>query len=369
MRTWNSIIKIVRIPEPEIALPIGISFFTFQALSYVVDVYRGEVKAQKNILNLALYISFFPQLIAGPIVKYREIEKQIDNREINMSKTAEGVRRFIYGLSKKVLVSNILAKSAGLIFAMPLEEVTGVMAWIASVLYLFQIYYDFSGYSDMAIGLGKMFGFEFSENFNYPYMSLSIREFWRRWHISLSTWFREYVYIPLGGNKKGQKRTYINLMIVFFLTGLWHGASYNFIFWGLFHGFFSILERLGLEKFLKKNKVIAFVYTFLVVNVGWIFFRVENIGMAFRYIGRMVFPWRYIDSSISIWEVVDAHTFFILICAVIGMGGLQYLARKKNKLETWRFSIFEVIYCLGIFVFSIAALASNTYNPFIYFRF
>lgn len=158
-------------------------------------------------------------------------------------------------------------------------------------------------------------------------------------------------------------------MIVFFLTGLWHGASYNFIFWGLFHGFFSILERLGLEKFLKKNKVIAFVYTFLVVNVGWIFFRVENIGMAFRYIGRMVFPWRYIDSSISIWEVVDAHTFFILICAVIGMGGLQYLARKKNKLETWRFSIFEVIYCLGIFVFSIAALASNTYNPFIYFRF
>ena len=369
VRTWNSIIKIVRIPEPEIALPIGISFFTFQALSYVVDVYRGEVKAQKNILNLALYISFFPQLIAGPIVKYREIEKQIDNREINMSKTAEGVRRFIYGLSKKVLVSNILAKSAGLIFAMPLEEVTGVMAWIASVLYLFQIYYDFSGYSDMAIGLGKMFGFEFSENFNYPYMSLSIREFWRRWHISLSTWFREYVYIPLGGNKKGQKRTYINLMIVFFLTGLWHGASYNFIFWGLFHGFFSILERLGLEKFLKKNKVIAFVYTFLVVNVGWIFFRVENIGMAFRYIGRMVFPWRYIDSSISIWEVVDAHTFFILICADIGMGGLQYLARKKNKLETWRFSIFEVIYCLGIFVFSIAALASNTYNPFIYFRF
>ena len=219
VRTWNSIIKIVRIPEPEIALPIGISFFTFQALSYVVDVYRGEVKAQKNILNLALYISFFPQLIAGPIVKYREIEKQIDNREINMSKTAEGVRRFIYGLSKKVLVSNILAKSAGLIFAMPLEEVTGVMAWIASVLYLFQIYYDFSGYSDMAIGLGKMFGFEFSENFNYPYMSLSIREFWRRWHISLSTWFREYVYIPLGGNKKGQKRTYINLMIVFFLNG------------------------------------------------------------------------------------------------------------------------------------------------------
>ena len=230
VRTLNHLLRGRELEIPQIALPIGISFFTFQALSYVIDVYRGECRAQKNILDLALYISFFPQLIAGPIVKYRDVNDQIRNRTITPEKTAQGIRRFIYGLAKKVLVSNVLAQSADLIFALDMQEMTGTLAWMAAILYTFQIYYDFSGYSDMAIGLGKMFGFTFNENFNYPYMSLSIREFWRRWHISLSTWFREYVYIPLGGNRRGTVRTYVNLGIVFLLTGIWHGASYNFIF-------------------------------------------------------------------------------------------------------------------------------------------
>ena len=226
---------------PSIALPIGISFFTFQAISYILDVYRGDTEAQPKLINTALYISFFPQLIAGPIVKYREINKQIENRTITNTKIAVGFRRFIYGLAKKVLISNTLGLCADTIYGYDLSEMNGVMAWIAALSYTFQIYYDFSGYSDMAIGLGKMFGFDIPENFNYPYLSLSITEFWRRWHISLGSWFREYLYIPLGGNRKGKVRTYVNLVIVFFLTGMWHGASFSFIFWGLYHGLFSII--------------------------------------------------------------------------------------------------------------------------------
>lgn len=217
---------------PEIDLPIGISFFTFQAIAYIVDIYRGEAKAQNKLVNTALYISFFPQLIAGPIVKYKEICQQIETRVITGEGMASGFRRFIYGLSKKVLISNTLGKSADLIFSMDITAISGKMAWSAALFYTFQIYYDFSGYSDMAIGLGKMFGFDIPENFNYPYLSKTIGEFWRKWHISLGTWFREYVYIPLGGNRKGNIRTYANLFIVFLLTGLWHGASFTFIVWG-----------------------------------------------------------------------------------------------------------------------------------------
>ena len=238
---------------PEISLPIGISFFTFQALSYVIDVYRGEAEVQKNWFKLALYVSFFPQLIAGPIVKYKDVNDQIDNRTISLTQTAAGIRRFIYGFSKKVLIANVMGLCADTLYGMNIGEMTGLMVWIASISYTLQIYFDFSGYSDMAIGLGKMFGFEFKENFNYPYRSHSIREFWRRWHISLSSWFPDYVYIPLGGNRKGQVRTYINLFIVFFLTGIWHGASWTFVFWGIYHGIFCIIERLGLEKLLKRN--------------------------------------------------------------------------------------------------------------------
>ena len=243
--TIRRLLPSASVPVTHIALPIGISFFTFQAMSYVIDLYRGRYRAQKNLFHLALYISFFPQLIAGPIVQYKDIEDQIMNRKRTPEKIASGIRRFIYGLGKKVIISNLVASSVDKLFALSPENMTGVMAWTAAILYTLQIYYDFSGYSDMAIGLGRMFGFEFLENFNYPYISKSIREFWRRWHISLSSWFRDYVYIPLGGNRKGEVRTYINNIIVFFLTGLWHGASWNFVGWGL---------RLGV---LPRNKCAA----------------------------------------------------------------------------------------------------------------
>ena len=253
------------VPLANIALPIGISFFTFQAMSYVIDLYRGQIKVQKNLLYLALYVSFFPQLIAGPIVKYRDIEVQIENRRATMAGISSGFRRFVYGLGKKVLISNLIAQAADNLYGLEVSSLTGGMAWLCALTYTLQIYYDFSGYSDMAIGLGRMFGFEFLENFNYPYISSSIREFWKRWHISLSTWFQEYLYIPLGGNRKGKLRTYVNLLIVFFATGMWHGASWNFIGWGMYHGFFSVIERLGFGKLLKRSKVLSNVYTMLVV--------------------------------------------------------------------------------------------------------
>lgn len=369
VRTVNHLFGADRLRQPDIALPIGISFFTFQALSYVIDVYRGECKAQKNIFDLALYISFFPQLIAGPIVKYKDVNEQITNRTVTLEKTAEGIRRFIYGLAKKVLISNILAQGADMIFALDMQEMTGTLAWTAAFMYTFQIYYDFSGYSDMAIGLGKMFGFTFNENFNYPYISLSIREFWRRWHISLSTWFREYVYIPLGGNRKGTVRTYLNLGIVFFLTGIWHGASYNFIFWGMYHGIFSVIERLGFGKFLEKHKASAFVYTFCVVHFGWVLFRIESMRQIWEFGKRIVMPWNYRVSHYSVWEFVSYHTIFVLICAVLGMGIIQKLSCQYGINEKWKMSIPEMVYCMFLFLLSISALASNTYNPFIYFRF
>lgn len=353
----------------EIALPIGISFFTFQALSYVVDVYRGECEVQYNPLKLALYISFFPQLIAGPIVKYKDVNEQIDNRKLDITQTADGIRRFIYGLAKKVLISNVLASCADSIYSLEMYQVTGGMALCASILYTFQIYYDFSGYSDMAIGLGKMFGFEFKENFNYPYTSFSIREFWRRWHISLSSWFKEYVYIPLGGSKKGTWSTYKNLFIVFFITGMWHGASYNFIFWGLFHGVFNILERLGVERILKKNKVISWIYMFSVVNIGWVFFRIENIKLALAYIKRIIMPWKYMVSDYSLWEFVDFYTIFVGFCAIVGMGAVQRIMEQKDIARKWRHCSGDIVFCICLLLLSIFSLASNTYNPFIYFRF
>ena len=353
---------------PQIALPIGISFFTFQALSYVIDVYRGECERQKSIWKPALYISFFPQLIAGPIVKYRDIAQQIDSRKVTLSGTASGIRRFAYGFAKKVLLANILASIADKIYALELSRVSWSLAWAASIAYTFQIYYDFSGYSDMAIGLGRMFGFEFRENFQYPYTSLSIREFWRRWHISLSSWFRDYLYIPLGGNRKGTAATYRNLLIVFMLTGLWHGASWNFVFWGLYHGFFIVMERVGGGKILARHKGIAWVYTFAVVNFGWVFFRVEDLHAALAYIKRMLLPWKYGTGSLSVFEIMNGHSIFVLICAIAGMGFLQRYLPKEQK-EKWVFSYMEIAFGAVVMALSICSLAGNTYNPFIYFRF
>lgn len=337
-------------------------------MSYIIDVYRGDIDACPKIVNTALYISFFPQLIAGPIVKYKDISQQVENRVIEIDKVALGFRRFIYGLGKKVLVSNVLGLCADTIYGYDITTISGRTAWIGAIAYTFQIYYDFSGYSDMAIGMAKMFGFDIPENFDYPYVARSISEFWRRWHISLGSWFREYVYIPLGGNQKGRIRTYLNLSIVFFLTGLWHGANFTFIIWGIYNGFFAIVERAGFRKILGKHKVMSWIYCFLAVNFGWVFFRSNSINNAFLMVKRMILPWKYEQYNISVWNFLDWKTLFVGGCAILGAGLVKKIV-PKNIVEFWRFSPFEAVFSICVLVLSIAAIAGNTYNPFIYFQF
>jgi alginate O-acetyltransferase complex protein AlgI len=255
------------------------------------------------------------------------------------------------------------------IYSLPESDLNSAMIWLASIAYTLQIYYDFSGYSDMAIGLGKMFGFKFKENFRLPYTAHSIREFWRKWHISLSSWFRDYVYIPLGGNRHGDFRTYCNLIIVFFLTGIWHGASWTFVFWGLYHGFFCIIERIGIEKKLAKMPFVSWVYMILVVNFGWVFFRVDNFGISISFILKMLQPWRYLSSSYSIFELVSPKMIVFIFVGALGAGGIQRLLDNTKLKKKWTYSVAEMIYCLTVFFLSIMCLAGSTYNPFIYFRF
>ena len=357
------------IPLKDIALPIGISFFTFQILSYIIDLYRGEIELQKNPINLALYISFFPQLIAGPIVKYHDISKALESREQSLEQVSEGVRRFIYGFAKKVLIANVLARTVDNIYALDISDVTSTFAWVAAVFYMLQIYYDFSGYSDMAIGLGKIFGFNFNENFNYPYMSWSIKEFWRRWHISLSSWFRDYLYIPLGGNRKGAVRTYINLIIVFFVTGLWHGAGYTFILWGLFHGLFSILERTPWGKVVEKIKPLGFIYSTFVVLMGWVLFRADTIQMALEMYRRMFGFGQYTESTYVWQEIMYNRSIATAVAAVLGCGFVQAILKKTGLDKKLKDSYLEIVWLVIILLLSIASLAANSYNPFIYFRF
>lgn len=364
----NAICRKDILPSVQIALPIGISFFTFQALSYIVDVYRGDTEASINPINVALYISFFPQLIAGPIVKYRDINRQIKERYINWIAVSDGFKRFIYGLGKKVLIANTMGLCVDKVYAYDMASVDSKMAWIGALAYTFQIYYDFSGYSDMAIGLGKMFGFTILENFDYPYLSKSISEFWRRWHISLGSWFREYVYIPLGGNRKGKKKTYFNLLVVFFLTGLWHGAHISFVIWGLYHGFFAMLERIWLKSVLVKSRVCAWIYTFVVVNFGWVLFRAGGIRKGLFFLERMIFPWRYLNSTVATWNYVDNKTIFFFLCAVFGMGLIGKLSSQRIK-SFWNNSVPEAVFCVGILFLSIVSVVGDTYNPFIYFQF
>lgn len=367
----NSIAGTEVLPHVEIALPIGISFYTFQALSYVIDVYRREVKGQKNLISLALYISFFPQLIAGPIVKYHDINEQLGSRQCTAEKFYKGVQRFIWGLGKKMIFANTLAGAADMIFGLTTAELGFGTAWAGIICYSLQIYYDFSGYSDMAIGLGKMFGFEFKENFNYPYVSKSIREFWRRWHISLSTWFKEYLYIPLGGSRKGNGRTYINLFIVFFCTGLWHGASWNFVIWGMFHGVLLVIERLFLGRLLDKNpvKIVNHIYVILMVIVGWVFFRAEDLSYALGYLQAMV--------SFGKETFLGAGVFvtpYILTCiagAVLMSGVLRGRIERfvRTHINQKVIDVSEVILCVFILGTAAVMLGSGAYNPFIYFRF
>ena len=349
-----------------ISLPIGISFFTFQILSYIIDLYRGKYEVQRNPVSLALYISFFPQLIAGPIVQYESIRKQLDARTESLEKKAAGIRRFIYGLAKKVLIANTMARFVDTVYSTD-SSFNGMISWLTAVAYMLQIYYDFSGYSDMAIGLGKMFGFEFSENFNYPYLSSSIHEFWQRWHISLGSWFREYLYFPLGGNRKGTVRTYYNLIIVFLLTGLWHGANMTFVLWGLFHVCFQIVERAGLTDILKRHRISAHIYTLLVVLFGWVLFRADTVSQALEIMKQMLLPWRYTYTSLLLPQVITHKFIVMMILGIAGMGLIQRPVRKISS--TLPVSAAEYIYCMCILLLSMASLAGNTYNPFIYFRF
>lgn len=367
--TINTVLRYDRFPLAELVLPIGISFYTFQVMSYIIDLYRGKYIAQRNMISLALYISFFPQLIAGPIVRYADINEQIENRTTNMEQLAVGIRRFIYGLGKKVILANTLAESAELIAEMNMVRITGVFAWIGAILYTLQIYYDFSGYSDMAIGIGKMFGFHFSENFDYPYLSKSISEFWRRWHISLGTWFKEYLYIPLGGNRKGNLRTYFNLLIVFAVTGLWHGASWNFVLWGIYYGLLIVLERMGLGQILVKHKLLARCYSMLVIVFGWVIFQQTDIVRCTAYIIRMLFPWKYTESIYTVKELVSSRMLLAVVAGLLGCGAVQYWSKKWKLADKWKNSLPEMVFCIGIVVYSFMSLAGNSYNPFIYFRF
>jgi alginate O-acetyltransferase complex protein AlgI len=364
------------IPVPHIPLPIGISFFTFQALSYVIDVYRGEGMVQKNVFSLALYISFFPQLIAGPIVRYRDVDEQIRTRRVDYDQMMRGVRRFIVGLAKKVMLANVAGEVADQIFNVPVAKWSCGMSWLAVGSYSLQIYFDFSGYSDMAIGLGRMFGFEFLENFQYPYISKSIREFWRRWHISLSTWFRDYLYVPLGGSRRGSPRLYLNQLIVFFLCGLWHGASWNFVVWGLWHGAFLSLERMGLGNLMEKGlKPIRHVYTLGVVLVGWVFFRAATLPEAWRILRTLFGGLSASGAELNAYLYV---TPLWLIAAGVGViactpmpkiiwGKIDQACRTPRRRMSW--SLATLAGLLGMLLYSAVSVAASAYNPFIYFRF
>lgn len=360
----------------EIVLPIGISFYTFQAMSYVIDVYRKKAKVQKNIFDFALYVSLFPQLIAGPIVKYSDISEQISVREESVDLFYEGQRRFCYGLGKKVLIANICAQIVDSIWAGDIANMGAAVAWLGAIAYTLQIYYDFSGYSDMAIGIGRMLGFSLKENFNYPYVSTSVQEFWRRWHISLSGWFKEYVYIPLGGNRKGITRTCINLFIVFLLTGVWHGAGYTFIVWGVLYGVVLIIERLWISKLLEKNpaKIVNYLYTMIIVIFAWILFRSDSIGQATTYIGSLFKPR---NTYMTVESYLSMSSILSISAGILFMGPIQLVYKKlftdKNEKahENGKEAVFvvDLICQILVLVLAMMMLISGTYNPFIYFRF
>ncbi len=361
---------------PQLALPIGISFYTFQVLSYLVDVYRGDTEIQKNYISLLLYVSFFPQLIAGPIVKYHDVDKQIKFRTVTPKGISRGLIRFSVGLGKKVLIANGMAVVTDTIFAMPAAGLGTLGAWMGAVGFLFHDYFDFSGYSDMAIGLGQMFGFRFKENFNYPYISTSCSEYWRRWHISLNTWFREYLYFPLGGNRKGRARTYFNLFMVFLLTGIWHGAAWTYIVWGLFQGCFIILERLKLVPFVR-NKITGNIYTMLVMLTGLIIFRSESLS----YAGVMLkaffgFGTMSGETYALLTTYFSPYYIFLLVLSIFFSTPIFIRAwrrlRTKCAVSETRTAVFmaATMFCsLAILVLSMMQLATDSYNPFIYFRF
>jgi alginate O-acetyltransferase complex protein AlgI len=370
------ILAITPLAVAAIPLPLGISFFTFHAISYVVDVYKRNADAERNLPRFALYILLFPQLIAGPIIRWRDIAAQLRAREARLADFSYGVRRFVLGLGKKVLIANTLGATADRIFALPAGDLTTPLAWLGIVCYTLQIYFDFSGYSDMAIGLMRMFGFRILENFNYPYISRSVREFWRRWHISLSNWFRDYLYIPLGGNRRGERRAYANLVLVFALCGLWHGASWPFVLWGAWHGLFLVIERAGLERILARIGPLTHFYTLLAVMGGWVLFRCETLTQAGHYYAALAGfasgdPLRH-----PLAEFLNAQVALTLVI------GIVFAAPVARRLGRWRDRVAaqpglrargvlaaDIAWSALVYVAACAMLAAGTYNPFIYFRF
>jgi alginate O-acetyltransferase complex protein AlgI len=371
-----------RIDLEPVHLPIGISFFTFQAMSYIIDVYRNHAMVQRRPVQLALYISLFPQLIAGPIVRYSDVALQIVRRSVSLEDFQCGIQRFVLGLGKKVLIANTMGAVADHIFSLPSETLPANLLWLGMITYTLQIYYDFSGYSDMAIGLGRMFGFRFPENFNYPYSATSIQDFWRRWHISLSSWFRDYLYIPLGGNRKGAARTYFNMLAVFFFCGLWHGASWTFIAWGLYHGLFLVMERLALGKILKTLPRLArHLYTATVFMVGWVFFRAESLPKALDFLsglGRFDAP-PYLDAQLfaalnsQFYITIFVGIFFAFPVMPTILGRFHQVERTSGffmrSLLTSCKTLLPMIWMALIIIYSSAQIISGTHNPFLYFRF
>lgn len=354
-----------------IVLPIGISFYTFQILSYIIDLYNKKIKVQKNILNLALYVTLFPQLIAGPIVRYETIQDELDNRKESLSELIQGLKRFIIGLSKKIIIANNMALIADFVFNNRIQygnEYGSIIVWIGALAYTFQIYYDFSGYSDMAIGLGRMFGFHFLENFNYPYISKSITEFWRRWHISLSSWFRDYVYIPLGGNRVSKFRWIINLLIVWGLTGFWHGASWNFIIWGLYFGAILIVEKLFLKKYIEKMpKFLQWIYSIIFIVIGWVIFRSESLNDIIYFVSKM-FDFSSCNAIILFVSKNVVVPFIFFIPAIVFSTPIYKKCNEKFKASAIYNYFMNFIYIV-LFLICIMYLVSSNYNPFIYFRF
>lgn len=374
----------VAITVPSIVLPVGISFFTFQGLSYVIDVYRNERLKSTRFRDVLLYIALFPQLVAGPIVRYEDVADEIKSRRHTLEQLANGLRRFIIGLSKKLMIADVCGSVVTLIYSAKSSALDSRTAWLAAVCYLIQIYFDFSGYSDMAIGLGLCFGFHFKENFNYPYISASIQEFWRRWHISLSTWFREYLYIPLGGNRKGKAKTYRNKLMVFFCTGLWHGANWTFIIWGLWHGFFIVAEDaakklFGLGKHGKNRRnpvetVLKHLYTLLVVLIGFVIFRADNMGQAFSMIGAMFSGIRAsAQTGLLLAQCLTPLTMFALLFGLVGSTPVLPMVCRKAEQQTGSvyvcLRVLSYVGALILLLVDILHLSAASYVPFIYFQF
>lgn len=361
-----NMLPFLNIPELQISLPIGISFYTFQTMSYVIDVYRDDAPVSKNFINFGTYVALFPQLIAGPIVRYRDVAEQLVNRRETLEMFTRGVKLFMVGLAKKVIIANTMGTLTTNIFATT-DENGVVGTWVGMIAYTFQIYFDFSGYSDMACGLGNMMGFEFLKNFNYPYIAKSITDFWRRWHISLSTWFKEYVYIPLGGNRKGVKRQILNLLIVWGLTGLWHGAAYNFVLWGLYYGLLLILEKFVLKKFLDRlPSFIQHIYTLFIIIIGWGLFYFTDVGQ----LGEFMVDLFNFGNGIcgdQAFNLIMSNLPMLIIAAVASTPLAKMLyTRFEHRRFMW---IPETLYCMGVLAVSTASLVNQSYNPFLYFRF